>query len=93
MSGTSQQPASWSGTLLAVLVVAGIGGALAAGVLVTFRVGAYVLAGVLAALAAVRLLLPSRVVGPFAVRSRWLDGATMLAMAVALVVLAQGVPL
>ncbi|MFP5346721.1 MAG: DUF3017 domain-containing protein [Actinomycetes bacterium] len=69
-----------------------IGAAVALSVLRGFRSAAYMLAGLLALAALARGLLPVRVVGPLAVRSRWVDVATSGAMAIALVVLARGVP-
>jgi hypothetical protein len=76
-----------------VAVLIGVGIALALAVLTSFRVGAYALAALLGLGALARLTLPIRLAGPLAVRSRVVDTLIASAMAVALVVLAEGVPL
>jgi len=73
--------------------VLGVGVALALAVLVSFRVGAYALAALLGLAAVARLMLPIRLAGPLAVRSRVVDVLVAAVMAVTLVVLAEGVPL
>ncbi len=74
------------------LVAAGIVAAVAAGVLSDARVGAYVLAGVLATSAVVRGVLPEPGPAALGVRRRWIDVAVLSLLAVALVVLAAIVP-
>lgn len=78
--------------LVLAAVAAGVLLAVAAGLLLGFRLAGYVLAAELAAVAVLRLLLPVRVVGALAVRSRALDVATAAALAAALGVLALTVP-
>ena len=86
-------PPQGHGATVVVLVVLMVCGAVALSTLVNFRVAAYALAGVLLVVAAARALLPMRLVGSIAVRSRGLDALTAAVMAVALVMLAGGVPL
>jgi hypothetical protein len=76
-----------------VALLVGGGVALALAVISGFRTGAYALAAVLGLAAIVRLTLPIRLAGPLAVRSRVVDTLVAVVMAVALVVLAEGVPL
>ncbi len=76
-----------------VALIVGVGVSLALGVLVSFRIGAYALAALLGLAALARLALPIRLAGPLAVRSRVVDTLVATLMALALVVLAQGVPL
>lgn len=73
-------------------VTAGVLVAVALGVLSGFRAAGYVLAGVLLAVAVARAILPVRVVGALAVRSRALDVATACTLAGGLAVLARTTP-
>jgi hypothetical protein len=73
-------------------VTAGVVLAVVLSVLVSFRSGGYALAGVLVAVSVARALLPVRVVGAIAVRSRALDVATTSTLAVGLAVLARTTP-
>lgn len=77
---------------LAVIVVLLVAVALSLA-LFGVRVGVLVLVGGLVLAGGCRLLLPVSVVGPLAVRSRGLDVATCWALAVALLVILQLVPL
>jgi len=56
------------------------------------REAGYVLAAVLAAVAVARALLPLRVVGPFAVRSRAIDVGVCGALALSLAVVSYALP-
>jgi Protein of unknown function (DUF3017) len=91
-SGGSAEPGG-HGNLLAFAIVVLVAVSAALSVVVNFRVAAYALASLLAMVAVARVLLPVRLVGPLAVRSRAVDAVTCAAMAAALVVLAEGVPL
>ena len=75
-----------------VVVGAGVLASVSAGALVSFRVGGLLLAGLLGAAAVARLLLPVRVVGLLAVRSRLVDVMTLGALAVSVAVLAVTAP-
>lgn len=74
------------------VVAAGVTAAVVVGLLSDARIGAYVLAAVLGAAAAVRGLRPEP--GPAAIggRARWLDVTLLAALAIALAVLALIVP-
>ena len=74
------------------VVAAGITVAVVVGLVADARVGAYVLAGVLAAAAAVRGMRPEPGPAAIGVRRRWLDVSLLGALAVALTVLAAIVP-
>ena len=74
------------------VVAAGVAAAVVVGIVTDARVGAYVLATVLAAAAAVRALRPSPGPAAISVRARWLDVALLSVLAVALAVLAVIVP-
>lgn len=71
------------GVTVLALVVVGLG---------HWRGGVHILAGALAAAAALRAVLPRRDTGMLAVRSRWFDIAVLGAVAVALWVLATTIP-
>lgn len=78
--------------LVLVLVALGVLASVLAGLTLGFRAAGYGLAAVLAAAALARLLLPVRVVGALAIRSRGLDLVTMGTFAAALAVLARTAP-
>lgn len=80
------------GTLVVVAVVTLVAASLLLAVLLGFRAGVYALASLLATIAVVRAVLPVRLVGPLAVRSRLVDVTTTAALAVGLLLLVQGVP-
>jgi hypothetical protein len=80
------------GALVPVLVGAGVLVAVLAGLLVGFRATGLLLAAVLGGCAVARLLLPLRVVGALAVRSRGTDVVTLTVLAVAVAVLALTAP-
>lgn len=92
MAGTGSSPPDGHGTAVVVAVVATVAGSLALAVLVGFRAGTYALASLLVAIAVVRAVLPVRLVGPLAVRSRVVDVVTATALATGLLLLVQGVP-
>jgi len=73
-------------------VAVGVVLAVAAGLVVGFRLAGYVLAVELAVVAVLRLLLPVRVVGALAVRSRVVDAGIAGVLAVALAVLTWTTP-
>lgn len=77
--------------VLAVVAV-GLVVAVALGALSGFRAAGYTLAGLLIGVAAARALLPLRVVGALAVRSRGLDVVTASVLAAGLAVLARTAP-
>lgn len=79
-------------SLVLAVVAAGVGVAVALGLLAGFRAAGYMLAAVLGAVCLARALLPVRVIGAVAVRSRFLDVATTGVLALALAVLARTAP-
>jgi hypothetical protein len=81
------------GAWVVAALLIGVAVSLVLGVVGNFRVGAYALAALLGLAALARLTLPIRLAGPLAVRSRVVDTLVATVMAVALVVLAEGVPL
>jgi hypothetical protein len=74
------------------VVGAGIAAAVVVGLLADARVGAFVLAAVLAAAACVRAVRPEPGPEAIGVRRRWLDVVLLVGLAIALVVLAVIVP-
>ena len=81
-----------AGRLVLALLATGVLVAVAGAVLVGFRAAGYTLGVVLLAASAARLVLPVRVVGPLAVRSRLVDAATTGTAAAAMLVLSRVAP-
>jgi cation transport ATPase len=75
-----------------LVVLGGVAVALLTTAVVGFRPGGYVLAGTLALAAVLRLVLPVHRVGALAVRSRAVDLAVLVALAVGTAVLVGVVP-
>lgn len=65
------------------LLAVGCLAALSTMVLGSVRFGGYVLAASLAAAGLVRIVMPHKLVGALAIRSRWLDGVFYFALAIA----------
>ncbi|REE98250.1 DUF3017 domain-containing protein [Thermomonospora umbrina] len=84
--------AHWLGQLPYVLALCGVGGALAMYAGAHFRKGSALLAAGVLFGALARLVLPESQVGMLAIRKKWLDVLTMVALAVAVAVVAWVVP-